>query len=322
MTEPASVDAVSENLSSKLPTGAVLSSLRPRHFVLATLLAATGVAIGDVLLAVSRATLPVPAVARSSAMAAAVGFYGVPALLFGLLAAWIFSALQALVGPDVAGRLRAAWRDPGRDDNLAAAALSALGVLGLDAIALYGFLRGAAFEMANRRNGALSAALVAVAALPVLSLLGLPLFLWMRRLVAVLPRPRIVWTLALVALGGVLLVVAAILSVDWRIIHFGPWKALGATLVVAGLLLVALSRSGAGTARRAVLDVAVTIVLLALVVGALNHTLGHFGVEPRSRALIAEETAGAGVLLRRWQALYDRDVDGRMLPARVEPGSQ
>ena len=84
MTEPASVDAVSENLSSKLPTGAVLSSLRPRHFVLATLLAATGVAIGDVLLAVSRATLPVPAVARSSAMAAAVGFYGVPALLFGV----------------------------------------------------------------------------------------------------------------------------------------------------------------------------------------------------------------------------------------------
>jgi arylsulfatase A-like enzyme len=284
--------------------------LRPRHVVLAFLLAATCVAVSDVLLAVQRASLPVPTSSLSAALKAALGFYGLPALLVGLLAAWIHSALIALLGPGLLDRARRAWRDEASDAHLTTLVLSTLAVLLIDAGVLYVFLRGAAFEMQNRRNGALSAALVAVFSLPLVSLLGFPLYRLLRPIVGVLPRPRLLWTLGLGALAAVLVVVAAVLSVDWRILHFGPWKALGATLFLVALLLPVLGRSGSGSARRVTLDVAAICGLILVIVSSLLGTLRSFGEEPRSRALIAEETAGARLFFKRWQAVYDRDGDG------------
>lgn len=284
--------------------------LRPRHVVLAFLLASVVTAVGDVSLAVSRSSLPVPTHSGIAAVQAAVGFYGLPALCAGLIVAWIYSAAVALFGPALLARARQAWSDDTTDAQLTAMLLSALGILFLDAVLLYGFLRGAAFEMQNRRNGALSAALVAAFSLPLLSLFGLPLYRIVRRWVVLLPRPRLLLTLGLCALGAALVAVAAVLSVDWRILHFGPWKALGATLCLTALLLLVLARPGSGSARRVAMDVAALAGLLLVVLFALVQTLRSFGEEPRSRALIAEETAGARLFFKRWQAVYDRDGDG------------
>ncbi len=278
--------------------------------MLAFLLAGVVVAASDVLLAVQRTSLPVPVASLTSALKAAVGFYGLPALVAGLVLAWIASALLALFGPSLLSRCRQAWRDDEQDAHWTAVLLSALAVLMLDAIVLYGFLRAAAFEMQNRRNGALSAALVAAFALPMLSLLGFPLYRMLRRAVVLLPRPRVLWTLGLCGAGAALVVVAAVLSVDWRILHFGPWKALGATLFLVAILLLALGRPGAGTSRRITIEVGTIAVLLLMVCVSLLQTLRGFGEEPRARALIAEETAGARLFFKRWQAVYDRDGDG------------
>ena len=284
--------------------------LRPRHLVLAFLLSGVIVAVSDVMLAIQGSSLPVPTASMTAALKAAVGFYGLPALLASLFLAWIYSALLSLYGPTLIARARQAWQDESRDAHLTTLLLSALGVLVLDAAVLYGFLRGAAFEMQNRRNGALSAALVAAFALPLLSLVGFPLYRLLQRLVGVLPRPRLLWTLGLCAAAAVLVVIAAVLSVDWRILHFGPWKALGALLFLASLLLLALGRPGSGSARRVTRDAAAIAGLLLLVGISLVQTLRGFGEEPRSRALIAEETAGARLFFKRWQAIYDRDGDG------------
>ncbi len=284
-------------------------TLAPRHMLLAWLLAGILVAWGDVFLAAQRASLPVPNSSLLAALKAAVGFYGLPACLAGLVLAWIHSAVLSLFGPTPLARCQQAWRDEASDLHLTAILLSALGVLKVFAIVLFGFLRFAAFEMQNRRNGALSAVLVAVAALPLLSALGLPLYVLLRKLVVILPRPRLLWTLGLCLLGAGLVAVAAVLSVDWRIIHFGPWKALGATVLMTAAWLWALSRRG-GSARRTALELCGLAALLLYVATSLLQTLRSFGEEPRSRALIAEETAGARFFFKRFQALYDHDGDG------------
>lgn len=303
---------VSTSPSSSSPEGDLGPPLplRPRHIVLSFLLAAVIVAVSDVVLAVQRASLPVPTTSMTAAVKAAVGFYGLPALLLGLILAWIWAALLALFGPALLARAARACRDEGTDDHLTALLLSTWGVLLLDAIVLYGFLRGAAFEMQNRRNGALSAALVAAFALPALSLFGFPLYRIAQRLLLVLPRPRLLWTLGLCTLGAVGVVAAAVLSVDWRILHFGPWKALFAMLFLATLFLIGLGRPGSGSARRVTRDAAAICMLFLLVMSSLVQTLRGFGDEPRARALIAEETAGARLFFKRWQAVYDRDGDG------------
>ncbi len=303
----------SSSSAAPIPAPADLTApfaLRPRQLLLALLLAGILVAWGDVFLAVERATLPVPTSSLLAALKAAVGFYGLPAFLCGLVLAWIYSALLSLYGPSLFGRCQQAWQDEATDVQLTAALLSSLGVLKIFAIVLFGFLRFAAFEMQNRRNGALSAVLVAVAALPVLSTLGFPLYVILRRVVVILPRPRLLWTLGLCLAGALLVAVAAVLSVDWRIIHFGPWKALGATGLGTVLLLWALGRRGAGSVRRVTLELLVLAGSLLFVATSLLQTLRGFGEEPRSRALIAEETAGARFFFKRFQALYDRDGDG------------
>lgn len=278
--------------------------------MLAWLLAGIGVALGDVLLAAGRASLPVPTSSLLAALAAAVGFYSLPAFSAGLGLAWIYAALLTLFGPTLIDRCKSAVRDEATDKHLTALLLSALGVLKVFAVVLFGFLRYAAFEMQNRRNGALSAVLVAVAALPFLATLGFPLYVILRKLVVILPRPRLLWTLGLCLAGATGGAVLAVLSVDWRIIHFGPWKALGVTIVMASLLLLALGWRGARSARRAALELCVLAAALLLAVTALLQTLRGFGEEPRSRALIAEETAGARFFFKRFQSLYDHDGDG------------
>jgi arylsulfatase A-like enzyme len=70
--------------------------------------------------------------------------------------------------------------------------------------------------------------------------------------------------------------------------------------------VVSLSR---GTEERALRDFGLLALLLLCFGGALLGLRG-FGDEPRSRALIAEESAGASFLCKRTRAFFDRDGDG------------
>ncbi len=280
--------------------------VRPVHVLLAALAAAFLVAGGDIMLAAQAGSTSVPKAAIVSALLAAVGLYAVPALLLGLVEAWILSATLNLFGADALLRARLGLRDAALDTRLTAVLLAALGVLLLDGMGLYFYVRVIAFEMANRRNGALSAAMVAVGMLPFLLLLGLPFYRITHWLAGYLPRPRLLFTLGSIGALGLLAVVLAVLSVDWRIIHFGPWKALGAFLGLELLLLWVLGHAP-GFRRGAAL---LLVVLGAMGLGLTVHTVRHFGAEPNARALLAEQSAGASVLLKRARALYDRDGDG------------
>jgi len=287
------------------PVAEVSHSTTPRSipFWTAALLAALIVAIGDVLLAAQSASTPVSGDALRQALICSLGLLGLPALLVGLGEQWLDSSLRAVFGADLLRRGRAALADEAYDRWLAALTLALLAVLLVDAALLYGFVKSAALEMANKRNGALSSALVAVATLLGLLPFAVPVYRLTYRLVGLLlPRPRLLWLLGVVGIFALVVVVLAVLSVDWRIIHFGPWKALAVWLflhVGLALLLTRLYRPQL-----------IGLGLSVLILGCLGMTVQKFGGEARSRALIAEETATGRPLLLLARRLFDRDHDG------------
>ena len=101
----------------------------------------------------------------------------------------------------------------------------------------------------------------------------------------------------------------------------GGARSTGASSTLTGRLLLrraghCAAVAGAGSSRRGLGAARVTLELLVLtgsllfVATSLLQTRCGFGEEPCSRALIAEETAGARFFFKRFQALYDRDGDG------------
>lgn len=235
-----------------------------------------------------------------------MGLYFVPGLLCGLVHAWIYGALQQIYGAQFVSRGWARLRDDEELDlRLTALLFAGFALLALDGAALYGFVKHSAIEMANKRNAALSSALVAVALVPLLAPLLAPLYRSSRLVARLLPQPRLISALLLAA-GGLMMVAAlAVLSVDWRIIHFGPWKALLAFVSVGGLLTLGFGRS-----RAPALDFVLIVGLFLAGSGSLAVTVLGFGAEPRARALLGEETAGGKFLLKQARAFADHDHDG------------
>ncbi len=289
-----------ENATSPRP----LSAARPLAFFSAALVAAVLVASGDVLWTAANAVTPVPSDAVVGALLCSIGLLGVPSIVLGGLLFWLAGSLLAVFGPGYARRAIWALREKETEDRKVAAILLALlGVLFIDAVMLFGFVKGAALEMSNKRNGALSSALVACASLVALLPFSIPLYRITHQLVGwVLPRPRVLWLCGLSILSALLVVVAAILSVDWRIIHFGPWKILG----LWALSLLILAKGLSLLPRPQVVGMGA----LLLIIVSFFASVQKFGNEPRSLALIAEETAAGRPLLLLMRRFFDRDRDG------------
>lgn len=269
----------------------------------AALFAALLVAIGDVLLAAHAATTPVAGDALLKAMICASGLLMAPAFFVGLAEEWLYGSLRAVFGPHFVARGKSALSDEAYDRWLAALILALALVLLVDAALLYGFVKALALEMANKRNGALSSALVSVASLIALLPFVIPLYRLSHRLVGLLlPRPRVLWLCGLFVAGSLAVVALAVLSVDWRIIHFGPWKALAMWLV----LQLGLALSLAKLHRPQLMGIGLSVLLA----GCLFVTIQQFGTEPRALALMAEETAAGRTLLLSARRVFDRDHDG------------
>ena len=269
----------------------------------AALFAALLVAIGDVLLAAHAATTPVAGDALLKAMICASGLLMAPAFFVGLAEEWLYGSLRAVFGPHFVARGKSALSDEAYDRWLAALILALALVLLVDAALLYGFVKALALEMANKRNGALSSALVSVASLIALLPFVIPLYRLSHRLVGLLlPRPRVLWLCGLFVAGSLAVVALAVLSVDWRIIHFGPWKALAMWLV----LQLGLGLSLAKLHRPQLMGIGLSVLLA----GCLFVTIQQFGTEPRALALMAEETAAGRTLLLSARRVFDRDHDG------------
>ncbi|HEX2572910.1 MAG TPA: sulfatase-like hydrolase/transferase [Polyangia bacterium] len=294
---------------------------RPLTSTLAiTLGAACLTALIDVTLATARSAEPTPAGAYLGALGAALGLYGVAALVFGLGLGWVLRGIaHTLPGHPLERwrRFRAGLReDPERDRDLAAGYLGAGAGAVLLAALVFFYLRLIGLEMASRRNTALSTALVAAAALPLVGLAWFPIYRALRLPARLLPRPRALAALGAMALVATLGVLGALLSVDWRVLNFGPALA-GAifsliALGAAAAHLRASDTSGGGPDRRLPAALLHGLVLSELVIFGCTalYTWSSLGHDPRAAVLVGEETSGARPLLTIARHLADRDHDG------------
>jgi arylsulfatase A-like enzyme len=283
-----------------------------RRTIRLALSAALVLAVVDVLVAVLGSSTPVSLFALVRSLEAALGFYGAAALIVAPLEALVIWGITSTVALDVRGWIRISREDRERDRSLAAAVVATVLALALLVPLVFGFSLFVADQMRNRRNSALSTALVVAGLLPLLAL-GWPfLYQVSRRLVKLLPPPRLILVALLGAGAALLAVVLALASVDWRVIDFGP--ALSLVLFLAlQLVLHLLFRANLGqrlvssTSRiHGLLDVGMVLTILL----TLSVTWLRFGDEERSLQLIGEETMGCKMLFHVARRLADHDHDG------------
>jgi arylsulfatase A-like enzyme len=267
-----------------------------------TLFGAFGVAIVDLIVTCSRASAPVGAAAFVRALPAVIGLYAAVGLFFGLAAGVVGGGIAATFEPGTLRSWLTTVRRDGERDRAQAAGLAATAAsIGLLAALVFGYALKIGMDMSNHRNGALTTAMVAAVCVPVCALAWFPLYRLARRVVPIVPRPRVLVLLAALVALVVLAMVGALLSVDWRVIDFGPGESM--------LLFVALSAVHAAwfrrPSRRPTTFIAATVAALCFAI-----TWTSFGGETRSVALVGEESMGAKVLLRIARRFADRDHDG------------
>src|SRR6185312_13849969 len=130
-----------------------------------------------------------------------------------------------------------------------------------------------------------------------------PIYRLARAVVTVVPRPRALVLLGLLVALAALLVVAAVLSVDWRIIDFGPAEALALFFVLMALFAIVF-------ARRRLPPTAVMGAAWAFAAICLLATWLSFGNNARAVAFAGEESMGEKVLLKVARRFADHDHDG------------
>lgn len=292
-----------------------MSRLRVFFVTLIACLVAAGVtALLDIVLSAWRAGEETTFAAFLLALDAALALYAVVGVCAGVVAGTVAQSIASTFSPAQAWRRwrQALRQNPAQDQDYAAGILAAGLTAAWLAIVVSTYLRLVGLEMASRRNTAVSTGLVAAAALPLLVLAWFPCFRALRPVAGLIPRPRAALTLAGLGAGALVVCLAALFSVDWRIINFGPFLVAG--LFVAVAILYAWASYGIGRAWRQRISLALrrTLVVGLVLVFAFAAfvTWTRFGEDARSRTLVAEESSGARPLLRLAYRLLDRDGDG------------
>lgn len=284
-----------------------------RRTLAAWMTAALLAGLVDALVAAVRTDQPVGAGALALGVVASAGLWSGAALLVGSFAGLVVASMHATLPAGWFGRLRARLReDDAFDRRVAAGLLAAAVATGVLATGVYVYMRVAALTMEVKHNAALSTVIVMVAALPLVALAWFPLALACRPATRLLPRPRPLWALVGMVATAAAGTTAAILAVDWQMMHFAPAIALGGYLMLVPAVVLVGKRLGGRSAQRAPGPLAPLVSLVPVMLGLLlfGNALARFGDEPRSRLLIADESAGAQSILRGLSRLADRDHDG------------
>ncbi len=225
-------------------------------------------------------------------------------ILFGILLGLVAGGIRALVPPGSRSLGAYLRSSPRADQGVAAGVIAVLLCLALEVVLVHLFGLRAASGMANRRLAALSIGLVAGGGLVACGLAFFPLLHAARLLTRLLPRHATV-TVVVLALGGLGGATAFVLSgLDWRVLKFGPWLALGGIALATLALTLVQLRRGSGWERPRAL---VLSLVLGLGLGLSAPWLG-------SNAASVEGAHRGGALLPLLievaRSLGDRDGDG------------
>ncbi len=282
-------------------------STRPRSFFFAplvsALLASFVVAFVDVawsdLTLIERAHLP----ALLRALFAAAGLYGAVGLACGLVEGAVLWGLGSTVQLGVTAARLADAADDDLDARCAAGLAAGGWSMATAAALLYLFARTVAFHMARKQNGAAAIGMFAAACVPICVLTWFPVYQVALRLCRRLPRRRVVIVALALAVAVAVVVTAALRSVAWRAIDFGPAEMVALFVTAQAGFAAGLARVPRG-GRRALAAV------MALVVAVGFAVLPRIGHDARALDLLEQQSRGARVLLSALRQLADEDGDG------------
>ncbi len=281
-------------------------SLPPSLFFVSSLTAAVFVVLIDLAFAVQQSSENPPAFLLIKLFVWSLGVVCLPAILLSIGLSIFSYSCRGLIDPKrVFSFLKTTLSDSERDRRVFAWVLSiTLAILTLGAF-VYGFLRFYAIEMQNKRNTILSTALVTVALVPILATFLPPFyqfFLWISRII---PKPKALLSLVLILLASIGVFLFALFSVEWRIIHFGPWKILATFIgffITTFILLKGVSRS------KFVYSLGITLGLSSILCVAVTFT--NHGWNAQASIILNKHTQALGSLFQIAGSFFDQDRDG------------
>ncbi|HTE52925.1 MAG TPA: sulfatase-like hydrolase/transferase [Kofleriaceae bacterium] len=277
----------------------------------AALLAGFAVALFDTVL--TARTAP-PDAGFASILLLELGLYALPVLVVGIGAGIVAGAVSATFGPGAPRRLLDRLRVDRELDRNVVAGMLAAAVLGALFAAVVAFLSLKLVAGVERKSvGAILVGGTALAALPVLIAVWLPLYRlarpFARAVPAIGPFPA---TLVLVAVGAVVAVLGLYLVItrrlDWRALNLGGYM-MGAVFAALYAAILFTSYGPLSMARQSLPGRGVIVLVAAVAAIALvPATLGR-GASPATAAL-EQNSKGARILVGIGRRLVDRDHDG------------
>lgn len=234
-----------------------------------------------------------------------LGLYSLPATAWAVLCLGWWKAGQTWTSPlGLWNKLCTIWRDPVRDQRATTVLWLLIGSLVLAGAMVGGFLQFVALEMARNRNKVLSTALVAMGSFPLGALVAFLFSSLFYQAVRLLPKPRLLWSAALLAVGTLMVAVWVLRSIEWRQLPLGAAAMCLGALVISGCLGLSFRQEPLGKrAKRALL------FLTLLLTGSALWTGGRLATHPRAMGLIGDQTVLGSRFLHLFRRLGDRDHD-------------
>jgi arylsulfatase A-like enzyme len=271
--------------------------------------------MGAALVAGAGVALLDAASAGLAALPALLAMWAPPALVTGLLAGLVIAGVTATWGEGaLAAALARLRRDRALDRVLTGAVLAsavvAVVLVGVVAIAAKALVA----DVERKGPGARLLGVVVVGAVPLVALLGLPIYRVTRRIAPLVPAPGrwprvLVLCAAALAAGLALAVYVVFTQLDWRALGLGGWLLLAGLPAGTALLLALgfgpLARLRRRLPARGVVVAGATALAVALPLLVLRGTPAD-----AVRDAVADHSMGGAKLLRVYRGLIDRDGDG------------
>ncbi len=253
------------------------------------------------------------AIAGFGAFPALLAMWAPPALALGVTTGLVVAGFRATFGD---GALRAGIRrlreDRELDVAVTGAMIASLFVAGLIVIGVGAAAKGLVIGRERVQTGLRLLGVAVVVMVPLIALLGFPIFRVTRRIAAMLPgKPSAVWIVVVGGVGAVALGLFVVFTqLEWRVLGLEGYALFGG-LILGTWLLVGLSRGPLDAVRRVIPARGVIAAAGALIAVVLPLAILRGAPSREVQSAVTDKAIGGSRLLRIYRGLIDADGDGR-----------
>lgn len=252
------------------------------------------------------------AMAGFGAFPALLALWAPPALGLGVVAGLVVAGFRATFGEGALGAgIRRLKADKDLDIAVTGAMLAALVVAGVLVVVVGVAARNLVVGRERVDTGLRLLGIVTVVAIPLVALLGFPIFRLTRRGAAVLPgRPRAIWMIVVGGLGALALGLFVVFTqLDWRALGLGSYALFGG-LFGGTIAIVLLGRGPLDGVRRAIPARGIAVAAGAVIAVVLPLVILRGTPSRDVQGIVTDKAAGGAKLIAMYRDLTDGDGDG------------